>query len=56
MREIISEGKIKPEIAIQLLENAWPIIDGHKAWPLTSLQAVRRVIASGFLTVEDKIS
>jgi hypothetical protein len=56
IREIIAEGKITPEVGVQLLENAWPIDNGHKAFPLTSRHAVRRVIASGFLTVEERMS
>jgi hypothetical protein len=40
MREIIAEGRVKPEVAIHLLR---------------SVGVPRRVIAAGFLTVEDKL-
>jgi hypothetical protein len=53
IREIIAEDLISPSVAIQLLESSWPIENGAKAWPLTSLQAVRRVIASGFQVMEN---
>jgi hypothetical protein len=55
MRELIFKNEIKPAHAIQLLESSWPIINGAKAPPLPSRQAVRRVIASAFLVVEDKM-
>jgi hypothetical protein len=47
MREIISEGKINPEIAVQLLEGSWPKSRRDVD--------VRRTIAAGFLKVEDKL-
>jgi hypothetical protein len=46
MREIIAEQRINPSVALQLLESAWPKSQNVDA---------RRVIASGFLTVEDKL-
>jgi len=40
MREVIAEGRINPNVAVQLLRSA---------------NVDRRVIAAAFLTVEDKL-
>ena len=48
MREIIAEGLITPRVAVELLCGAWP----KKKKPEVDM---RRVIASGFLTVEEKL-
>ena len=47
-REIIAEGRLKPWIAVKLLEGAGRRIG-------LDLEACRRTIASAFLTVERKV-
>ena len=47
-REIIAEGRLKPRIAVKLLEGAGRRIG-------LDLEACRRTIAAGFLTVERKL-